>query len=88
MKVDVIKVSSSGQIFLPTEIRKKLSITSGDNLAIYASDEVIVLKPIQLPTAKAFSRWLDEAQAWASEAGIVEDDVISVTKSVRRKKKK
>ena len=47
-----------------------------------------MLKPIKLPTEKEFSRWLDEAQAWAKEAGYVEEDVIGVTKSVRRKKRK
>ena len=88
MGVDIIKVSSSGQIFLPTEIRKKLSIAGGDSLAIYASDKVVVLKPIKLPTEKEFSRWLDEAQTWAKDAGYVEEDVIGVTKSVRRKKRK
>ena len=88
MEVDVIKVSSSGQIFLPTEIREKLSIAGGASLAVYATDKVIVLKPIKLPTARKFSQWLNEAQVWARETGLEEKDVPRVTKSVRRKKRK
>ena len=34
MGVDIIKVSNSGQIYLPNEIRKKLSIANGDSLAV------------------------------------------------------
>ena len=88
MGVDVIRVSSSGQIFLPNEIREKLSIANGDSLAVYATDKVVVLKPVKLPTAKQFSKWLDEAQTWAREVGLEEEDVPRVTKSVRRQKKK
>ena len=88
MEFDVAKVSSSGQIFLPTKIRQKLSIAEGDSLAVYATDKVIVLKPLELPTVQEFSHWLDESQVWAKEAGYEEEDVAAVTKSVRRKKRK
>ncbi len=87
MGVDIVKVSGSGQIFLPNEIRKKLSVATGDSLAIYATDNVIVLRPIKLPTAEEFSVWLKEARAWAKKAGLTEEDVSRVTKSARRKKK-
>ncbi len=87
MKVDVIKVSGKGQISLPTEIRRSLSIADGDCLAVCATDKVIVLRPLHLPTKKQFSRWLDEAQVWAREAGYAEEDMAGIVKSVRRRKK-
>lgn len=88
MEVDIVAVSSRGQIVLPMEMRKKLSISDGDRLAVFATDKVIVLKPLKLPTAKEFSGWLDEAQEWGKEAGYEMDDVNDVIRSVRRRKKK
>ena len=46
MSIDVLTVSSKGQIVLPAEMRKRLSIGSGAKLAAYASDDVIMLKLI------------------------------------------
>ncbi|MBQ7514668.1 MAG: AbrB/MazE/SpoVT family DNA-binding domain-containing protein [Schwartzia sp.] len=87
MRVEVIRVSNNGQISIPTKIREKLSIANGDALAVYATDKVIVLKRVELPTAEEFSQWLGESQAWANEAGYAEADLGAVTKSVRRKKR-
>ena len=85
MKVDIIKVSARGQISLPVDMRKALSISDGDGLAAFATDEVIVLRPLRLPTAKEFSGWLKEAQTCAREAGVTEEDLGGVVKSVRIK---
>lgn len=88
MNIDIVRVSSKGQIALPVDMRKALSISDGDGLAVFATDEVIVLKPLRLPTAKEFSKWLEEAQAWAKEAGVTEEDLGGIVKSVRIKKRK
>lgn len=42
IEVDMMRVSGSGQIFLPTKMRKALSISEGDFLAAYATDETII----------------------------------------------
>ena len=88
MGVEIIAVSAKGQIVLPKEMRKALSISDGGALAAIATDKVIVLKPIELPTTKEFSKWLKEAQAWAKKAGYEEDDVTSIVQSVRNAKRR
>ena len=88
MKVDIVKVSAKGQISLPVDMRKALSISEGDGLAAFATDKVIVLRPIKLPSATEFSKWLKEAQTWAKEAGYTEDDMGEIVKSVRIKNRK
>lgn len=88
MGVDVVTVSAKGQIVLPMEMRKAFSISDGGTLAVFATDQVIVLKPIELPTAEEFSGWLEEAQAWAKKAGYTKEDIQGIVKSARRKKKK
>ena len=87
MGVEVLTVSSKGQISIPLEIRKKMSIARGDKLAAYASDDVIMLKPIKIPSEDDFEQLLDEAQEWAASVGYQESDVNDIIKSVRRKKR-
>ena len=74
MSIDVLTVSSKGQIVLPAE-------------AAYASDDVIMLKLITIPTERDFSERLDEAREWAASVGYQESDVNDIIKEVRRKKR-
>ena len=84
MPVDVLTVSSKGQIVLPAPIRKALSIASGDKLAAYAIGDTVMLKPVKVPTEDDFRAWLDEAREWAADAGYAEGDVAGVIADVRR----
>ena len=88
MGVEVLTVSSKGQISIPLEIRKKISIARGDKMAVYASDDVIMLKRIKIPSEDDFEQLLDEAQEWAASVGYQESDVNDIIKSVRRKKRR
>lgn len=88
MSVDVLTVSSKGQLVLPASMRKSLSIDSGTKLAAYASDDFIILKVLRLPTSDDFKAKLDEAQSWAASVGYKEDDVNDIIKSVRAKRRK
>ena len=85
MSVDVLTVSSKGQIVLPVSMRRSLAIETGSKLAAYVSDDYIILKVLHLPTADEFRAKLDEAQAWAVSVGYTEEDVDDIIKSVREK---
>lgn len=87
MSVDVLTVSSKGQVVLPAEVRRKMSISAGDKLASYVTDDMIVLKRIELPTFEQFRAQLDEAKSWAASVGYTEEDVNDIVKSVRKKKR-
>lgn len=87
MPINVLTMSSKGQLVIPAEIRKKLSIESGDKLAVYASDDVIMLKPIRMPTVDDFMKSMDEAQAWAASVGYQESDINDIIKKTRVKKR-
>lgn len=85
MSVEVLTVSSKGQVVLPVSMRDSLAIQPGDKLAAYATDDLIMLKVLRLPTQDEFRERLDEAQAWAASVGYVETDVEDIVKRVRRK---
>ncbi len=85
MSIDILTLSSKGQIVLPAGVRKSMSLRNGDKLVMYSEEDIIMLKPIQLPTEEEFKAQLDEAQHWASSVGYTQDDVDCIIKETRRK---
>lgn len=88
MDTQVLTVTSKGQISLPINIRKKLSIDTGDSLVAYATDDAIILKTIKLPSIDEFEKALLEAKTWAKSVGYKENDVNDIIKSIRKNKHK
>ena len=86
--MDVVTVSSKGQVVLPVSIRDRLSIRDGDKLAAFASDDVIMLKVLRMPTAEDFKADLDQAQQWAASVGYTEADVDSIVKASRKNRRR
>lgn len=87
MSTQILTVSSKGQISLPVSIRNLLSIETGDKLVAYTSGDVIMLKPLKLPSAEEFEASLDKAQKWAKSVGYNEGDINNIVKSARKKKR-
>lgn len=87
MNAQILTVSSKGQISLPVNIRKLLSIDTGDKLIAYTSGDVIMLKTLKLPSQEEFETSLDEAQKWAASVGYEESDIDDIIKSTRRGKR-
>ena len=87
MSVDVLTVSSKGQIVLPAPVRRALSISAGEKLVAYFTGDSILLKKLDLPKEDEFKKWLDDAQKWADRSGITEDDIPSIIAEVRARKR-
>lgn len=87
MSVDVLTVSSKGQIVLPAPVRKALSIVAGEKLVAYSTGDSILLKKLELPKEDEFRKWLDDAQEWAAQSGLTEDDVPAIISEVRARKR-
>lgn len=88
MGVEVLTVSSKGQIVLPVKMRRTIGITDGDKLVAFASDDgVIMLKVVKVPTVQDFKVRLDEAKDWAESVGYKEEDISDIIKSVRLAKR-
>lgn len=87
MSVDVLTVSSKGQIVLPAPVRKALSIAEGEKLVAYSNGDTILLKKLELPKEDEFRKWLDDAQEWAAQSGLTEDDIPAIISEVRARKR-
>lgn len=86
--MDMLKVSSKGQISIPAKARKEMNIKYGDRLAYVVFGDTLVIKPVKMPSEEEFEKSLDEAQEWAASVGITEDDINEAIKDVRKGKRR
>ena len=69
MNMQLVSVSSKGQISIPVSYRKALSIKEGSRLMIYSDGENIILKPVELPSEESLLSVLEKAREYAREEG-------------------
>ena len=56
--MEITKISSKGQIVIPQKIRDLLKINEGSVMAVDTSDEMIILKKIDVDLVKQFKNSL------------------------------
>ena len=87
MITEITVMSSRGQVVLPKNIREKLGLYSGSKLMVFSDGDNILLKPIKQPDMSEFTNLMDQAEQWAGDVGMTEDDITEVIKSVRARKR-
>ena len=85
MNMQIVSVSSKGQIAIPVSYRKELSLNEGSKLAIFSDGENIILKPIALPSEESLLSALADMREYAKNAGLDDDDVKDAIKASREK---
>ncbi len=83
MYTSTTSLSSKGQIVLPADLRKKLSLREGRRFFIFSEGSNIMLKPIQEPDEQEFFQLLEKEREWASKVGLTESDIADAIKAVR-----
>ena len=84
MTMQLVSVSSKGQIAIPVSYRKALSIKEGSQLVVYSDGENIILKPVELPAEDKLRAALAKAREYAEKEGLVEDDIKTAIKESRK----
>ena len=87
MTMQLVSVSSKGQIAIPISYRKALSIKEGSQLVIYSDGENIILKPVELPSEDKLSALLAKAREYAEKEGLTEEDINSAINESRKARK-
>ena len=83
MYTAITSLSSKGQIVLPADLRKKLSLAQGRQFFIFSEGNNIMLKPIEEPNEQEFFRLLQKENDWAKKVGLTETDIADSIKRVR-----
>lgn len=73
--VTLTRLSSKGQVVIPRSLRKELGLKEGESFAVTGKDDLIVLKKVDIPTAKQlFERAHSRGVAFARKKGLKESD--------------
>ncbi len=89
MNVEMIRMSSKGQIVIPQDIRQYVSAGEGTAFAVIGSKDTIVLKKIEMPSKESLIKELktmaEEGSRRMKKLGIKEENVNSIIHKRRLK---
>lgn len=73
--VSITKVSSRGQVVIPSEIREKMNLEEGNLLMILDNDGSICLKKVELPKIKSWEEVTKPFKEAAKKSGFTKEDL-------------
>lgn len=92
MNIDIVRMSSKGQVVIPQHIRDELNAREGSVFAVVGSKDSVVLKRIEVPSKDDLINDLEkiakEGRKRAEKLGIREADTSSLVHQVRQVKRK
>lgn len=68
MYMDIVRLSSKGQLVIPGHVRKRIGLRPGSKLTLLADEENILLKLIPSPDVSAFQQMAAQAKKMAQQA--------------------
>jgi AbrB family looped-hinge helix DNA binding protein len=80
-------MSSKGQIVIPEAIREQLGLQTGTQFVVLGDRDVVVLKPINMPSMEEFEPLIAKARDAARQAGMKKSDIKSAKQTVRNRLK-
>ena len=80
--MEIAKVTSNGQITIPSDIRRRLNIKDGDKVLFLESDEGVLMLNSSMIALKQFQK---DMEGEAEKARLItEEDVVTLCRDVRR----
>ena len=79
MAIEIIKMSSKGQVVIPQHVRKELKVDEGSLFAVLGTKDSVVLKKIETPSKEKLLHALTiiakEGKERLQKKGIKESDI-------------
>ena len=82
--IEMGKISSRGQVAIPTDIRNQLGLDEGAKVLFFTEDDTLLMKKVTQQTFAQITRPLKLA---AKKAGMKEKDVPDMIHRLRKKKR-
>ena len=90
MSVDMVRVSTNGQMVIPKSARDELGVHEGTLFAVVASGDTLVLKKMEMPDESSLWRELDrvaeEGKKRLSAKGLGEKDIPFLVEKGRKRR--
>lgn len=88
MELDILTLSTKGQVVIPSEMRESLELSSGDKIVACCSNGAIFLKKLEIPKKEYFKEAIKESIQFAKDVGMTEEDINKKIKNYRLEHKK
>ena len=85
-QIATTKMSSKGQVVIPEEIRKRLSLKAGSRFVVVAEKDTVIFKAISPPSMGEFDELIAEARKQARRAGMKRSDISAAIKKSRARR--
>jgi AbrB family looped-hinge helix DNA binding protein len=82
--VATTRMSSKGQVVIPEEVRKALSLEVGAQFVVMGDGDTVVLKRIGVPAKSELRAMLSKVRSQARRAGVKPSDVGDAIRRARR----
>jgi len=82
--IEIGKVSSRGQIAIPSEMRKRLNLREGEKVMFFSEGDTVMMKKVTLESFKEITKPLKDA---ARKSGLKESDVPRIINKFRKSRK-
>ncbi len=73
--VSITKISSKGQVVIPSEIREKMNLEEGNLLVVFDNDNSICLKKIEIPNIKSWEEATKPFREAAKKSNFTKEDL-------------
>jgi len=73
--VSITKISSKGQVVIPSEIRNKMNLEEGNLLIVLGSNDSIYLKKVELPKLKSWEEATKPFREAVKKSGFTKEDL-------------
>lgn len=82
--IEMGKISSRGQVAIPSGIRSQLGLNEGAKVLFFTEDDILLIKKV---TEQSFAQITRPLKIAAKKAGMKESDVLDIVHRFRQKKK-
>jgi antitoxin PrlF len=83
--LDITKLSSKGQVVIPTDIRESLNLETGTKFLIFGEGDTVILKKVGRPALNEIKTLFSNSRKIARKVGLKKTDVSNLIKKVRNK---
>ncbi len=83
--VATTKMTPTGRVMIPEDIRIQLKLHAGDNFIVFGSKDSIILKSIIPATIEDFDTLTAESRKQAQQAGLKKSDIKAAIQEARKK---